>query len=80
VLTVTVFRILLVIVTGISLFYCMLYSFGWSNGRHLKKRGKLSAKEREGVKAKIVLIYFFALCTVITLCFLIIKYWIRGMK
>jgi len=75
---ITVLRILLLTVVGSFLYCGLLYGLG--GARHLKKRGKASLKEQESVKAKIVRFYLFTLCSVITLCFLIIKYWIRGVE
>ncbi len=77
---VTVVRILLVIITGIILYSSLMYVFGWGEGKSLKKRSKASIKERESFKSKIVLVYLSALFVITTLCFLTIKYWIRGVE
>jgi membrane protein DedA with SNARE-associated domain len=77
---ITLLRIVLVIVAGSFLYCGLLYLSGWGGGRHLKKREKASLKEQENLREKIVLVYFIFLFTVVTLCFLIIKYWIRGVE
>ncbi|MHB8129838.1 MAG: hypothetical protein ACYDEX_12645 [Mobilitalea sp.] len=77
---VTVLRILLIAVIGLILYWFILYIVGCGERRILKRRRRTLGEEREGLKAKIVLIYLVALFTVITLSFITIKYWIRGVK
>jgi uncharacterized membrane protein YidH (DUF202 family) len=77
---VTALRLLLIFITGVFLYYLILNFWGWGCDRNLKKRRKGSQKDQESNNAKVVLIYMFALCIVITLCFLLIRYWSRGVE
>jgi len=77
---VTVLRIFIIATVGLILYWFILYAVGWGESKKLKRRRRTSGKEREGLKSKIVLIYCVTLFVVITLCFLTIKYWIRGVE
>ena len=77
---VTVLRILLIATVGLILYWFILYIVGCGERRILKRRRRTLGEDREGLKSKIVLIYLVALFVVITLSFLTIKYWIRGVE
>ena len=77
---VTVLRILLIAAVGLILYWFILYIVGCGERRILKRRRRTLGEDREGLKSKIVLIYLVALFVVITLSFLTIKYWIRGVE
>lgn len=77
-LQVTVIRAFAILVTGIVLFFALLYFIGCSESRYLRKRRLSSVREPEGKKRRIAGLYLRALCAGILICFLIIKYWIRS--
>lgn len=77
---VTTLRLLLLFVTGIFLFYLVLTFLGWGCDRYLKKRRKSSQQDQERNNAKVVLFYMLALFIVIVFCFLLIRYWSRGVE
>jgi hypothetical protein len=80
VVTLSIARMIVLILLGFALFWCLLFVIGLREGIHLKRRKKVQSMERDGVKAKIILIYLLSLCISIILCFLILNYWIRGDK
>ena len=74
----TLIRILLVVISGIILFYILSCVLDWRVAHRLRrrKRSKIGIQYRS--KYRIILIYTIALSSVVTLSFLVIKYYIRG--
>lgn len=77
-LQVMLLRILLIIILGSLLFICLLYFIGFHEDGLLKKCKQKKDYFQRNSKAKIILIYLLVLCAGISLYFLLIKHWIRG--
>lgn len=75
---VTLIRILLVVISGIILFYILSSVIDWRVAHRLRRRKKSNIGIQYRSKYRIILIYTIALSSVVTLSFLVIKYYIRG--
>jgi uncharacterized SAM-binding protein YcdF (DUF218 family) len=77
VLQITILRVIAVIFLGLILFWFLITAFGWIDCRHIKKRRRRQEKTKVS-QCRILLYCMFLMCAVTILCFVLIKFWIRG--
>ncbi len=73
-LEITLFHVFSIVITGMLLFGCVLYTIGLFESRHIKKRKRSSIGEKEVSKPLFLLFYLFVLILIIIVIFLIIDY------
>lgn len=71
-------RFMLIFMIGLVFYFSLLFALGMYEGRHIKKRKKVSIKAVKIPRSRILFVYLLSLITAILLLFIFIKYWIRG--